>query len=165
MKKAAEYIGVAILIMLMIASALTYLAPHLGWRVDALSSGSMEPQLKVGDLVVAWPVKPETIVVGDVITLRPVSAGQDMITHRVFSIGQGSSLSFKTKGDANSIPDPISVPAQNILGKVCFHVPYLGYVTEFLKTKYGFLLALVVPSLAVIALYVRTVWRVLTRAR
>jgi len=161
MKKAAWYLVFTVVVLFMAVAMFIYLAPHLGWRVSAVLSGSMEPELKVGSLVVTCPVEPETIVVGDIITFRPVSVGENMVTHRVIGIGQGSSLYFETKGDATDKPDPFTVPAQNLVGKICFHVSYWGYFTEFLKTPFGFLFAVVIPGIAIITIYVGSVWRAL----
>lgn len=163
MKKAADYLGFAIVVLLMAAAVLTYLAPHFGWRVDAVSSGSMEPQLKVGSLAVTRPVEPATIEAGDIITFRPTTVGENLISHRVIDIRQASGLYFVTKGDANNSPDPFTVPARNLVGKICFRAPYLGYVTEFLKTPWGFMLAVVIPGSIIIALYIGSVWQALTR--
>ena len=164
MKKAANYLGFAIVFLLMAAAVFTYQAPHFGWRVDAVLSGSMEPQLKVGSLVVTRPVEPEAIVVGDMITYRPITEeDEDVITHRVIDIGHYSSLHFQTKGDANDNPDPFTVPARNLIGKICLNVPYLGYVTEFLKTPLGFTFAVAIPGVIVIAVYVTNLWQALTR--
>lgn len=162
MKKVANYLGFAIVVLLMAAAVFTYQAPYFGWRVDAVSSGSMEPQLKVGSLVVTRPVEPEAIVVGDMITFRPITVGENPITHRVTGIGHSSSLHFQTKGDANYNPDPFTVPARDLIGKICFHVPYLGYVTKFLNTLWGFMCAVVIPGLIVIAVYVTNIWQALT---
>ena len=163
MKKAAVYLGLTIAILLMAAAVFTYVGPHFGWRVDAVLSGSMEPHLKVGSLVVTRSVEPETIAVGDIITFRQAMVGEEMITHRVIGIGQSSSLYFETKGDANEAPDPFTVPARNLVGKICFHVPYWGYATEFLKTPFGFLFAVVIPGSILIAVYSINVWRALAR--
>ncbi|MFC1939140.1 signal peptidase I [Chloroflexota bacterium] len=161
MKKAAWYLVFTTVVLFMTAAVFIYLAPHIGWRVDAVLSGSMEPELKVGSLVVTCPVEPETIVVGDIITFRPVSVGENLITHRVTGTGHSSSLYFETKGDANNKPDPFTVPAQNLVGKICFHAPSWGYLTEFLKTPFGFLFAIVIPGIIIIAMYVGSVWRAL----
>jgi len=163
MKKAAWYLVFTVVVLFMAVAVFIYLAPHLGWRVNAVLSGSMEPELKVGSLVVTCPVEPETIVVGDIITFRPVSVGENMITHRVIGIGQSSSLYYETKGDANNKPDPFTVPAQNLVGKICFHAPYWGYFTEFLKTPFGFVLAVVIPGIIIITMYVGSVWQTLSR--
>ena len=163
MKKAADYLGLTVVLLLMVVAAFTYLAPHFGWRVDAVTSGSMEPQLLTGSLVVTRPVESDSIVVGDMITFRPSTVGENMITHRVIGVGHSSPLYFQTKGDANDYRDPFTVPAQNLIGKICFDVPYFGYITEFLKTPFGFVLGLVVPTLIIIVVYVRSIWRVLNK--
>ncbi len=161
MKKVAWYLVFTIVVLFMTVAVFIYLAPHLGWRVNAVLSGSMEPELTVGSLVVTRPVEPETIVVGDIITFRPVSVGEHLITHRVIGIGQSSSLYFETKGDATDRPDPFTVPAQNLVGKICFHAPYWGYFTEFLKTPIGFLFAVVIPGVIIITCYILSILRAL----
>ena len=163
MKKAAWYLVFTTVVLLMTVAVFIYLAPHLGWRVNAVLSGSMEPELKVGSLVVTCPVEPEAIVVGDIITFRPVSVGEHMITHRVIGIGQSSSLYFETKGDANDKPDPFMVPARNLIGKICFHAPSWGYFTEFLKTPFGFLFAVVIPGIIIIIMYIVSLLQALAR--
>ena len=164
MKKTAWYLVFTAVVLFMTAAVFIYLAPHLGWRVDAVLSGSMEPELKIGSLVVTRPVEPETIAVGDIITFRPVSVGENLITHRVIGIGHSSSLYFETKGDAADKPDPFTVPAQNLVGKICFHASSWGYFTEFLKTPFGFLFAIVIPGIIIIAMYVGSVWRALANS-
>ncbi len=165
MKKRVEYIVLVLAVILVLIAVLTYIAPHLGWRVDTVVSGSMEPCLKVGSLVVTRPVKPETIKVGDIITYKPTPKSETPMTHRVNDIKVNSPLSFITKGDANSHPDPASVPARNVVGKICFHLPYAGYVTGFLKTSLGFLLGLAVPALFVITMYMRSIWQTLNKKK
>jgi len=163
MKKTVEYLGLSIAVLLMAVAVFIYLAPHIGWRADALLTGSMEPQLKVGSLVVTCPAEPETIAVGDIITFRPVTVGENLITHRVIDIGHNSPLSFQTKGDANRVPDPFTVPARNVVGKICFHAPYWGYATEFLKTPIGFMFAIVIPGLIIITMYIGSVRQALVK--
>lgn len=163
MRKAAEYLGYTLMALLMVAAVLTYLAPHFGWRVNAVLSGSMEPSLQVGSLVVSRPVAPETVLIGDVITFRLDQADVILVTHRVNDIGHSSPLYFETRGDANTSPDPFTVPARNLVGKIILHIPYAGYATEFLKTPFGFVLGLLVPALIVIVMYLRNVWRFLNR--
>lgn len=163
MKRVVECLALVLAIALMTAAVLTYLAPHLGWRVDVVCSGSMEPELRVGSLAVTRPIESQDILVGDIITFNPrgVTLGENLVSHRVIGIGRNSPLYFETKGDANDKADPFIVPARNLVGKVCFHTPYAGYVTAFLRTPWGFLLALVIPGLIVIAMYIRSIQRML----
>ncbi len=162
MKKATWYSILTIVVLLMAVAVFTYVAPHIGWRVNAVLSGSMEPALKVGSLVVTRPVEPEKVKVGDMIAFNPVSVGENMITHRVIGIAMNSPIHFATKGDASDKPDPFTVPEQNLVGKVCFHIPYWGYFTQFLKTPTGFVFSIVVPGIVIFIMYVVSVWRTLT---
>ncbi len=165
MKKAFEYLGLTIAVLLMAVAVFAYVGPHVGWRMDAVLSGSMAPELEVGSLVVTSPVEPDDIAVGDIITFRSVSGEEMLITHRVIGVGESSSLYFETKGDANQGPDPFTVPARNLVGRVAFNAPYWGYATEFLKTPLGFLFALVIPGTVLIAVYAISVYRAVAANR
>jgi len=162
MKKGAENFGLAVMILLMTAAALTFLAPRFGWSVDAVVSGSMEPELKVGGVVITRPVDAEEIKTGNIITFySPLS--EQLTSHRAIAVEEGSSLHFQTKGDANEDADPFSVPAENVVGKVCFHIPYLGYAAQFVKTPLGFVLTLCLPGLIIVVMELRNIWRALTK--
>lgn len=167
MRKTAEYLGLTLAIVVMVTAVLTYLAPHFGWHVDYLCSGSMEPELKTGSLVITRPVDPQEVVIGDIITFkqRGVTLGDNMISHRVIGIEKNSPLYFQTKGDANDNPDPFMVPARNLVGRISFKANYMGYIAEFLKTTWGFLLGLVIPGLILITMYITSVRRILRKNR
>ena len=154
MRKLTDYAGFIVAGLIMIAAVLTYVAPHFGWRVDAVLSGSMKPELKTGSLVVTQPVRPASIEVGDIITFRQSSVTDDPVTHRVVGITQNSSLNFKTKGDANDRPDPFAVPGDKVIGRICFEMPVLGYIVRFLQTPAGFIIGVVIPGITIIALYI-----------
>ena len=159
MRTAAWYLALTVVILFMVAAVFIYVAPHINWHVNAVLTGSMAPEITVGSLVVTRPVEPEDVEVGDIITFRPVSVGENMITHRVIGKGRSFSIYFETKGDANDGPDPFTVPAQNLIGIVSFHTPYWGYFTEFLKTPLGFLFAIVIPGVVIITSYALAILR------
>jgi signal peptidase len=160
MKKAAESLGFAFILLLMIIALSTFLAPHFGWRVDAVLSGSMEPELNVGGVVITRPVEANKIQVGDIITFY-APQNQKLTSHRVIASEDSSSFYFRTKGDANEEPDPAIVPYVNIVGRVCFHFPYLGYVNQSVRSFPGFLLTLCLPGLIIIVLEIRNIWYIL----
>jgi len=159
-RKLAKYFGLVVGILIMLAAALTLLAPRFDWRVDVVFSSSMEPELRVGGLVVTRPADAENIGVGDIISFYHPLSGK-LTSHRVIGVEEGSSLYFQTKGDATEDVDSFVVPAQNVVGKVCFHIPYFGYFIQFLKTPLGFILTLCIPGLIIIAMEMRNIWRVL----
>ncbi len=89
-------------------------------------SGSMEPAIPTGSLIFTF--QDEQILTGDIITFQKKDA---IITHRV--IGQTQDR-YMTKGDANSLVDAGTVSMTQIIGKVFFHIPYLGYLITFLQS-------------------------------
>ena len=164
MRKVAKNFGLAVVILFMTAAALIFLAPRFGWRVDAVFSGSMEPELKLGSVVVTRPVEAEEIKAGDIITFySPLN--ERLMSHRVVAAEHGSGWHFQTKGDANDDADPFVVPAENVVGKVCLHLPYFGYVSQFVKTRLGLLLTICIPGLVVIVMEIRNIWRVLAEEK
>ena len=45
------------------------LSPLVGYRFDTVRSGSMAPEMNVGDLAITAPTNPENIMVNDVIAV------------------------------------------------------------------------------------------------
>lgn len=171
MKKAIRGFGVALIILLMATAAFTFLAPRFGWSVDTVYSGSMEPQLKVGGVVVTRPLAAGEIGVGDIITFHS-PLNDELTSHRVIAVGDGvvaaedgSPVQFQTKGDANDHADPFVVPAQNLVGEVCFHMPYLGYAAQFIRSPLGLMLTLCLPGLAIIVMEIVRICRALKEER
>jgi signal peptidase len=155
-RKAAGALGFVVVVLLMMTAAFTFLAPHFGWRVDVVLSGSMEPNIHTGAVVITWPAPVTSIVPGDIITFY--APGTDkMTTHRVTAVSPGSSPSFITKGDANKVADTVPVAASSVVGRVCLNVPYIGYLTRFIRTPLGLLISLCVPGLVIIATEVRNI--------
>lgn len=149
-------IALLVALAMLLAVAILF-APHLGWRIDNVLSGSMSPAIKVGSAAITQPVDPHSIEVGDIITYRSPRNGE-MTTHRVVGIEDNSPLAFQTKGDANEDPDPYTVPSANVEGKVLFDVPLLGYVADFVKTPLGFIIMLGIPGMIIIVLEMRKMW-------
>ncbi len=117
-----------------------------GFAMTVLT-GSMAPGIPVGAVVLVRPVDPNTLEVGDIATYRPTDApAHARITHRVIEIDEsGSERKFVFKGDANGERDFKPVPAEDVVGEVWFHVPYLGSVRDALHGKAGLsLLAMIV---------------------
>ncbi len=116
-------------------------------------SGSMEPIIKVRDAVLIKRVPEENIKVGDVITYesRDESFYGILITHRVVGIKEENGQKiYITKGDHNQTIDRLPVNGNQIYGKVIMRIPKIGYIKFFLVTSYGWIIAIVIPSLGII---------------
>ena len=120
-------------------------------------SGSMEPKIKVYDVVVATDVNDlSTIKVGDIITFIStwdLSLGKT-VTHRVVSISKTltGEYQFTTKGDANDSVDGAIVTQENLIGKVTMRIPQLGRIQFLLATKAGWLIVVFIPAMVIILL-------------
>ncbi len=116
-------------------------------------SPSMEPNINVYDVVLTKKVKSEEVKEGDVITFISSSTlGEGLtITHRVKSvIKTEGDIKFRTQGDNNPIPDSALVTSNNLLGKVVFIIPFLGYIQFMLQSKSGWLFFLLIPAIIVV---------------
>ncbi len=142
-------VSLAIFFLLLLCGVVIYMAPHLGWMVDGVRSGSMSPTIKRGTLVVAEPVKAGNVALGDIIIFRKDATGENYVCHRVIGKTRNSPIEFQTRGDANPFPDPEPVPARNILARVIWHFPIIGFAAIFFKTPMGFIVSVVVPGFTV----------------
>lgn len=129
-------------------------------------SGSMSPELAPGDVVVVRDRPPEDIEVGDVITYRAEDQGVDRVTHRVVDRQRtDDGVVFRTKGDANDLPDAEPVSADQIVGTVWFHLPAVGRAILFVQRPLGALLCILLPGLYLIGSGVRTLYGALNGER
>jgi signal peptidase len=98
--------------LLLLALALAVTAHALGLHVLAVRSGSMQPAIGPGDLVIARAAPAAGAVRGDVVTFADPGRGGRWVTHRVTGVEPaGNGLMFHTRGDANPAGEAWSVPA------------------------------------------------------
>jgi len=135
----------------------TIIAPFLGWRIDVVLSGSMEPAVQTGSVVIVRPIGPEEIRTGDIIMYSSPDR-TSLITHRVVKIEYTPGLRFVTKGDANNNSDINPIQPDQILGIVTFTIPFLGYLTQFIRTPLGFILFFLTPAAILIGSEMFHLW-------
>lgn len=112
-------------------------------------SGSMEPAIKTGSIVIVKPAKDYRI--GDIITFGPMSKDKIPTTHRISDVKYNSGIPvYITKGDANNDPDTREISQKDIIGKVLFSIPYLGYAVETAQKPIGFALIIIIPAVIII---------------
>lgn len=112
---------------------------------------SMYPTIKAGDVVITYKEDNNKYNDGDVITFVSEQNGGITITHRVEEVyNVNDSYSYKTKGDNNNAPDNEITSGDNVLGKVVVKVPKVGYIQQFLVSKTGWIVAVVLPCLGIV---------------
>lgn len=150
----------AILVMIIIAIIcyvvrINYLAAHdrlgeIRTNFYTILTQSMHPNIKAGDIVVTYREDNNEYKKGDVITFVSRANGNINITHRIKEVYNENGLSYQTKGDNNNSVDNEIIPSEYVLGKVIFKIPKAGYIQQFLVSKTGWILAIVLPSMAII---------------
>lgn len=126
-------------------------------------SGSMEPSMHTGDIVVSMKIDVNTIQIGDIITFRydDETDPNRCVTHRVSNITyDGDNTYFSTKGDSNEENDTRIVKSSEVIGKVVFIIPYLGYISNFARSIWGFMLFIVIPVSLIIVHELRTIIKI-----
>jgi signal peptidase len=132
-RRFAKYSGVLIVILVMLVAILAMRGSWMGWQVHTIVSSSMDPELKVGEVVVTREVDPYTVATGDIVTFQSPIDGR-LVCHRVVDIREDSLRYFQTKGDANQRPDAFLVPAESILGCVQFHTSLIAHATSAIRS-------------------------------
>ncbi len=138
----------AVMVYILIKSDATGEVPELaGRRLYIVLGSSMEPTVTPGSLLVVKAVDPVDLKREDVITFIDPADPERVISHRIVQL---DGLSFITRGDANNVNDPEPVPAENILGKVEYSIPYAGHILNFAQTTTGLITMVLVPSLVIV---------------
>lgn len=116
------------------------LSQAFGVRFFSVLSGSMEPDIPTGSVVVTVPESlAGEIQTGDVVSYV-ADENLTVVTHRVVDESTSPEL-LTTQGDANKVADP-PVLRVNVVGKVAFVVPALGYPLSYLATTPGKIIAI-----------------------
>jgi signal peptidase len=100
---------------LAVSAALAVVGGHL--RFATVLTGSMQPRIPIGSLVLARPLGAAQVRVGQVVMFKPpapfTTPGDRPVVHRVVSVRRVDGvLALQTKGDANSAPDPWVLDAE-----------------------------------------------------
>lgn len=152
MKKLLNSCGAVLLSLLVIAVLPLALPKALGYTPYQILTGSMEPAIPTHSVVYVKRCEASQLQAGDIITYRLGSESELVQTHRIEAIDPEQAL-FTTKGDANLSVDQTKVKAENIIGRVVFHIPQYGKLAEYIRTSEG-IAACVAVFAAVLILWI-----------
>lgn len=123
-----------------------------GVKMFVVTTGSMEPTIKPGDLILSKKIDSKNLKEQDIISF---SEGETVVTHRIEKIeSENNKLYFSTKGDNNNEYDMGRVEDINVEGIYFKCIPNMGNVVLFMQSKFGMILIMVVPLCLISAYYI-----------
>ncbi len=166
--KVFSVILVSIILVISVLTLLSVLGIPKSAQIFVVETGSMEPEIPQGSMV--FVSQQDSYQVGDIITyksnLGEIAPKNINVTHRIADIKNDNGDTFyETKGDANTGKDPWTANKLDVLGKVTFHIPYVGYIIGFAKTKLGFIFIILIPALLIIFLEMLNISKILKDKR
>jgi signal peptidase I len=146
-------IGLSLCLTAVVASPSVF-----GYRTLTVISGSMEPTLGTGSVVIDEVISPLEARPGDILTFNDPHRKR-LLTHRLRNMRvEGGTAYMVTQGDANDAPERWSVPLRGEVGRVAYHVPKLGYARDLISRR-EVRLGLLGAVLLLGALLLVDVWR------
>lgn len=147
-KKILSILGTILLVILlavvivMFNARLSGEAPSVfGYQVFRVSSGSMEPELMIGDVILIKEAEPQDIKKGDIVTYKGEEGdlNDKFITHKMIEDPQlvDGRYVFHTQGIyEGAVPDPDWYEDQ-LLGEFVCKIPFIDSVYSFFLKPYG----------------------------
>lgn len=116
-----------------------------GYKPAIVLSGSMEPTIETGSIVLIDKNDTEDIAKGDIIAFN---VDNTFITHRVTKIDDEG---IHTKGDGNQTADLWVLQQDDVAGKTAYWIPKAGYVASWLTSKKGMIIVVGICVALIIA--------------
>ncbi|MFC1625783.1 signal peptidase I [Patescibacteria group bacterium] len=115
-----------------------------GIRFFTMQANSMSPAVPSGSLIIT---KPHSFYqISEIITFE-FPTTKETVTHRVVNLSeQDSNTYYITRGDNNDLVDRRLIPVENIFGKVVAIIPIIGWLIEFIETKFGLFILVAIPA-------------------
>ena len=123
------------------------------WHATPVLSGSMRPGLQPGDVVVTQRVPISDLHARDVIVFHPPNEPGRQTVHRIVKLTvKSGTTSITTRGDANTVDDPI---VSSLSGATAYRVvrvvPLVGYPAVWLQNGKHGVLAIVLGAILLVA--------------
>jgi signal peptidase len=116
---------VAAVLVALVGLVFWSVAPRVaGFQGHVVVSGSMQPRLAPGDVVLTREVTPQQLQPGQVLLFPDPERPDRLLLHRLVSFDADGDL--VTRGDANQSNDSAHVPAGSVIGRAQLRVPHVG---------------------------------------
>ncbi len=150
LKKICNLLMTIIIVLLFVLAGILVGPKLFGCNTYAVISGSMEPEIPVGSIVCSQKVEFADLKENDIISYQVSS--DTIVTHRIVSI-DNEKKQVITKGDANNVNDANPVPSSNIIGKVVFSLPLIGYISIHMQSMLGIVIICAIVFILILLNY------------
>ena len=132
----SRFLGTAVIIGVILVLIPLVLPRLQGYQTYDVVSGSMEPEIPIGSLILVKPIDPLEVKENDIIAFYSEAT---VVCHRVVynNTFEGK---YTTKGDANADVDLTETKYDQLIGIVEHHYPFLGMVGSYIDSASGKLL-------------------------
>ena len=96
----------------------------LDWSPTLVTTGSMQPLLTPGDIVMVRPIEAADLAPNTVVLFDRAGDEDDRVLHRI--VEQNADGTFVTRGDANTVDDSDFLHAEDVEGAAVLSVPWIG---------------------------------------
>ena len=124
----------AIIPTIIVLTLIYFYSGYFRFYVIAIGSGSMEPEIKKGDVVIVdRGCNKDSLKEGQVIAYKKDNV---IVVHRIVKkMKLNNSYVYYTKGDTNDNIDDFLIQKDNIVGKVNHKIGFIGYPTVWLSER------------------------------
>ena len=147
--------ALAVIILVVIVGSLAGIYFLDDYDAYIVKSDSMQPTIKSGDMVIIG--SPGSFLAGDIAPGEIITfeRNENLITHRIESI-EGDTI--YTKGDGLEEADPWMVSRFfDVKGSYIFHIPFIGLVSNFIKTKTRWFLCVILPAACLLGFIIKDI--------
>lgn len=116
--------------VLVVIALFSFVPRCFGYTGYVIETGSMEPTIPIGSVVY---VKENDLKLNDIVTYK---SNDKLMTHRIVGVDE-MNRTLITKGDANKYNDDYKVSVSDVLGKVEYSIPFIGYCVMYLQSLEG----------------------------
>ncbi len=155
----AIFAVVVVILLYVFISLLAGSQPSLfGYQLYYVVTDSMSGTIDKGQVIICKEYKQgNELKKGEIVTFvapegfEPSAIVGQKITHRIIKApyqNEGGKWVVDTKGDANSIPDRVAVPLENVRATYVKTSPFITSMMNFLRHWYGFVTLIIIPLVA-----------------
>lgn len=154
----SEWVLFCIIVCLCGLLLLSNYTTHFPLKVYTVLTGSMEPAIPTGSLVLGFPIDSTQLNPGDIITFASPDEPGKQIIHRIRSVKTADNQTyFLTKGDNNDSLDNWQIYPPQIFSRAYFYIPQIGYLASQSKSPLGFVATVGLPAVFLLFMYVRQI--------